>query len=62
VIGFLTDGRQPAVHHRGEELSPDDVIVNTDVMHIRAEGDCRYGGISLPKVGFDAACQAIIGG
>ena len=62
VIGFLTEVRQPAIHHRGDELSPDDVIVNTDVMHIRAEGDCRYGGMSLPRDGFDVACQAIIGG
>jgi AraC-like DNA-binding protein len=62
VIGFLTEVRQPAIHHRGEEVSPDDVIVNTDVMHIRAEGDCRYAGMSLPQDGFDAACQAIIGG
>jgi AraC-like DNA-binding protein len=62
VIGFLTEVRQPAIHHRGDELSPDDVIVNTDVMHIRAEGDCRYGGMSLPQDGFDVACQAIIGG
>ena len=62
VIGFLTEVRKPAIHHRGEELSPDDVIVNTDVMHIRAEGDSRYGGMSLPQDGFDAACQAIAGG
>ena len=61
VIGFLTEVRQPTIHHRGEELSPHDVIINTDVMHIRAEGDCRYGGMSLPQDGFDAACQAIIG-
>ena len=62
VIGFLTEVRQPAIHHRGEELSSDDVIVNTDVMHIRAEGECRYGGMSLPQEGFDTACQTIIGG
>jgi AraC-like DNA-binding protein len=61
VIGFLTEVRQPAIHHRGEEVSPYDIIANTDVMHIRAEGDCRYGGMSLPQDGFDAACQAIIG-
>jgi AraC-like DNA-binding protein len=61
VIGFLTEVRQPAIHYRGEELSPHDVIVNTDVMHIRAEGDCRYGGMSLPQDGFDTACQAVIG-
>jgi AraC-like DNA-binding protein len=61
VIGFLTEVRQPAIHHRGEELSPHDVIANTDVMHIRAEGDCRYGGMSLPQDGFDTACQAVIG-
>jgi AraC-like DNA-binding protein len=61
VIGFLTETRQPAIHHRGEELSPHDVIVNTDVMHIRAEGDCRYGGMSLPQDDFDNACQVIIG-
>ena len=62
VIGFLTEVRQPAIHHRGEELSPDDVIVNTDVMHLRAEGECRYGGMSLPQEDFDNACQAIVGG
>jgi AraC-like DNA-binding protein len=61
VIGFLTEVRQPAIHHRGEEVSPHDVILNTDVMHIRAEGDCRYGGMSLAQDGFDAACQAIVG-
>jgi AraC-like DNA-binding protein len=61
VIGFLTEVRQPAIHHRGEEVSPHDVIANTDFMHIRAEGDCRYGGMSLPQDGFDAACQAITG-
>jgi hypothetical protein len=61
VIGFLTEIRQPAVHHRGEELSPDVVVANTDVMHIRAEGDCRYGGMSLPQDGFNTPCQAIIG-
>ena len=61
VIGFLTEARQPAIYHRGEEVSPHDLIVNTEVMHIRAEGDCRYGGMSLPQDGFDAACQAIIG-
>jgi hypothetical protein len=31
VIGFLTEVRQPAIHHRGEEVSPHDVIANTDV-------------------------------
>jgi AraC-like DNA-binding protein len=61
VIGFLTEVRQPAIHHRGEEVSPYDVIARTDVMHLRAEGDCRYGGMSLPQDGFDTACQAIIG-
>jgi AraC-like DNA-binding protein len=60
VIGFLTEVRQPAIHHRGEELSPDDVIVNTNVMHIRAEGACRYGGMSLPQDDFDIACQTIV--
>ena len=25
VIGFLTEVRQPAIHHRGEEVSPYDV-------------------------------------
>jgi AraC-like DNA-binding protein len=63
VIGFLTEINQPAIHHRGEELSSDDVIVaSTDVMHLRAEGDCRYGGMSLPEDGFNAACRALIGG
>jgi AraC-like DNA-binding protein len=61
VIGFLTEIRQPAIHHRSEEVSPHDVIVNTDVMHLRAEGGCRYGGMSLPQDGFDTACQAIMG-
>jgi hypothetical protein len=61
VIGFLTEVRQPAIHHRGEEVSPYDVIANADVMHIRAEEDCRYGGMSLLQDGFDTACQAIIG-
>jgi AraC-like DNA-binding protein len=61
VIGFLTEVRQPAIHYRGERVSPHDVIANTDVMHIRAEGDCRYGGMSLPQHGFDTACHAIIG-
>lgn len=61
VVGFLTEIRQPAIHYRGEELSTDVVIANSDVMHIRAEGDCRYGGMSLPRDGFDSACQAIIG-
>jgi hypothetical protein len=61
VIGFLTEVRQPAIHHRGEEVSPLWRFANTDVMQIRAEGDCRYGGKSLPQDGFDTACQAIIG-
>jgi AraC-like DNA-binding protein len=61
VIGFLTEVHQPAIYHRGEKVSPHDVIVNTNVMHIRAEGDCRYGGMSLPQDVFDIACQAIIG-
>jgi AraC-like DNA-binding protein len=61
VVGFLTEIRQPAIHHRGEEVSSHDVIVNTDVMHIRAEGNCRYGGMSLPQDSFNAACQALIG-
>jgi hypothetical protein len=43
VIGFLTEVRQPAIHHRGEKVSPHDLIVSTDIMHLRAEGDCRYG-------------------
>jgi AraC-like DNA-binding protein len=62
VIGFLTEVRQPAIHFRGEELSPDEIVVNTDVIHIRTEGDCRYGSMSLPQDGFEAACLALIGG
>jgi AraC-like DNA-binding protein len=62
VIGFLTEARQPAIHYRGEELSPHDIVVNTDAMHIRWEGDCRSGGMSLPQDDFDAACQALTDG
>jgi len=61
VIGFLTEARQAAIHHRGEELSPHDIIINTETMHIRTEGDCHYGGMSLPHDGFDTACEALIG-
>jgi hypothetical protein len=53
------NGRQ--AKRRDEERSPHEVIVNTEVMHLKTEGDCRYGGMSLPQDGFDAACQAIIG-
>ena len=62
VVGFLTETRQPTVHYRGEEFSANDVIINTDVMHLRSEGACRYGGMSLPQDGFDAACLAMAGG
>jgi AraC-like DNA-binding protein len=61
VIGFLTEARQPALHHRGEEISSNDIVVNTGMMHQRTEGDCRYGGMSLSDDDFDAACQAITG-
>jgi AraC-like DNA-binding protein len=61
VVGFLTEARQAAIHHRGEELSPHDIIINTETMHIRTEGDCRYGGMSLPHDGFDTACETLIG-
>jgi AraC-like DNA-binding protein len=61
VIGFLTEAHQAQIHHRGEELSPHDLIINTETMHIRTEGDCRYGGMSLPHDGFDAACEALTG-
>ena len=61
VIGFLTEAHQPAIHHRGEKLSPHDIIVNTETMHIRTEGDCCYGGMSLPYDGFDTACEALTG-
>ena len=61
VIGFLTEAHQAAIHHRGEKLSPHDIIVNTETMHIRTEGDCRYGGMSLPYDGFDTACEALTG-
>ncbi len=59
VIGFLTEARQPALHHRGEEISSTDIVINTGAMHQRTEGDCRYGGMSLSDDDFDAACQAI---
>ena len=45
VIGFLTEARQPAIHHRGEVLSPHDIVVNTDAMHVRWEAvrvGCPY--------------------
>jgi hypothetical protein len=61
VIGFLTEARQPAIYYRGHELSPHDIVVNTDAMHVRWVGDCRSGGMSLPQEDFDAACQAITG-
>ncbi len=61
VIGFLTEVRQPAIYYRGQELSPHDIVVNTDAMHVRWEGDCRSGGMSLPQEDFDAACQAMTG-
>src|SRR5258708_25523387 len=59
VIGFLTEARQPALHHRGEEISSTDIVINTGAMHQRTEGDCRYGGMSLSDDDFDSACQAI---
>ncbi len=61
VIGFLTEARQPAIYYRGQELSQHDIVVNTDAMHVRWEGDCRSGGMSLPQEDFDAACQAMTG-
>jgi hypothetical protein len=44
VVGLLTEGRQPSLHHRGMEISSHDVVVNTGVMHQRTEGDCRVSG------------------
>ena len=61
VIGFLTEARQPAIYFRGQELSPHDIVINTDAMHVRWEGDCRSGGMSLPEEDFDAACRAMTG-
>ena len=61
VIGFLTEARQPAIYYCGHELSQHDIVVNTDTMHVRWEGDCRSGGMSLPQEDFDAACQAMTG-
>ena len=61
VIGFITEASQPAIYFGGRELSPHDIVVNTDTMHVRWEGDCRSGGMSLPQEDFDAACQAITG-
>ena len=61
VIGFVTEASQPAIYHGGRELTPHDIVVNTDAMHVRWEGDCRSGGMSLPQEDFDAACQAITG-
>jgi AraC-like DNA-binding protein len=61
VIGFVTEARQPTIYYRGQELSPRDIVVNTDAMHVRWEGDCRSGGMSLPQEDFDAACQAMTG-
>ena len=61
VIGFLTEARQPAIYYCGQELSPHDIVVNTDAMHVRWEGDCRSGGMSLPQEDFDAACLAMTG-
>jgi hypothetical protein len=62
VIGFLTEVHQPAFYYRGEELFPNDLVIDADVMHIRTKGDSRYGGMSLPQHGFDDACAALIGG
>ena len=61
VVGFLTGAHQPAIYHRGEEITPDDIVTNTESMHIRTEGSSRYGGMSLPQDAFEAACQTIIG-
>ena len=62
VIAFITEVHQPAIYHRGHEFSPEDVAVHTDIMHARAEGDVRYGGMSLPQDCYEAACQTLIGG
>jgi len=61
IVGFLSEYPQPALHHRGEQITRRDLVVNIGVMHQRTEGECRFGGMSLANEDFDAACQAITG-
>ncbi|WP_375786896.1 helix-turn-helix domain-containing protein [Bradyrhizobium sp. Pha-3] len=62
VIGFLTDVHQRDIQHRGANISPCEIVTNSDVMHIRSAGNSRCGGMSLTDDDFDAACQALMGG
>jgi hypothetical protein len=55
VIGFLTELHQPTIHHRGEEVSPCDVIVNTGDAHksrrrplLTAACHCHKVSFTLP--------------
>jgi AraC-like DNA-binding protein len=62
VIGFLTDGHQPAMQHCGMRVSPGDIIVNDfDVVHQKFGADIRYGSISLTLDDFDAAYKSFTG-
>ena len=61
VFTFLT-ADQPEVSNRGRVLSSGEICADdSEVQHVRTEGDYRLGAVSLIPKDFAAACKTIIG-
>ena len=61
VFTFLT-ADQPEVSNRGRVLSSGEICADdSEVQHVRTEGNYRFGSVSLIPKDFAAACKTIIG-
>jgi AraC-like DNA-binding protein len=62
VIGFLTDGGSPELHHCGLELEPHHMLVyGNEVLHQRSQRGLQYATMSVPTEEFPTLCRTIIG-
>jgi AraC-like DNA-binding protein len=62
VIGFLMDGRQPAMRHSGLDVLPDDIMIcGDDALRQRSEAGARYGSMSLTMNDLQAAYMTVVG-
>jgi AraC-like DNA-binding protein len=62
AFGFLTDSKQPAMRHRGVDVSPSEIITaDRKEMHRQTSAPCRWGTLSLTPQEFAASCKSLVG-
>jgi AraC-like DNA-binding protein len=62
AFGFLTDSEQPAMRHRGIDVSPSEIIIaDRKEMRRQTNAPCRWGTLSLTPQEFAASCKSLLG-